>query len=480
MFKQRSRSLDRSNSKSRESFINLEGDKIKFLDEDKGQQDSALMAEYEALIDTLTQKLSVLEQRDHETQQQHREEEALKEQVISTLEKKLKDFKATDGLKEQAITTLEGKVQFLSNQLENATSQLENQTYLAQSRLRHPVIPPVMAHMVVPDHADPQTLLAARKLLKEVSQEFPKLTQETTHLFLPEARLFVKNYMEQWSNLDLQLDVFLTLLGAAHPDKKNTLQRLKNEASTPDSFLVAIANHYGGKTNYLVDEESFNAKAPMGSFLQSKDYGGWIDHLRALSDRYLGHLSELEKERAVLKQFVKNVGPNNTHEDCFTELGQTEANDLDSPLKIRSFLNKLKTKADIRSLLADRTKTASISAVDAPPATVLTNEQCDNCGSATHFSISCPQTHQGYIPLAQRSEQDRRQYLESYDWTRWLCPQRRLDQRCNNIHDCTKQKFRHLLTNSENKQRALGRLPLPGTPCSSAAEALADDNNDDI
>ena len=535
MFRRRSKSLDRAKASSHDSLHVLET-------VDKQEQE-ARIAEYEALIDTLTQKISSLEQQGVSLDQQYRDKGSLQEQALTTLEAKLQqmqnqlqnaealneqhernsailqslehkvmEFKSKDDLKEKTITTLENRVKALSGQLENkqhqlakedvllhkndqnlialqemekkvrylstelegTRSQLQNQKDLANSRLRNSAVQP---NQII---TDPQTLLDARKLLKEVSPEFPKLTQETQHLFLYEARQFAENYMQQWSNQELQKDVFLTLLGAAHPEKKNTLQRLKIEASSPDSFLVAIAAHYGDKTNYLVDEESFNAKAAMGSFLVSKDYGGWIDHLRALSDRYLAHLSELEKERAVLKVFVKHVAPTNTHDECFTELGQANAEDLDTPPKIRAFLGKLKTIADIKALLANRSKIAGVRAIDASPATIQPARLCYNCGSDGHFAATCPTTNQGYTPLAQRSEQDRRRYLEAYDWSRWLCPQRRLDQRCNAIQECSRKKFRHLLTNAENKQRALGRLPLPGNPCPSAAEALAEDDDGEI
>ena len=219
-------------------------------------------------------------------------------------------------------------------------------------------------------------------------------------------------------------------------------------------------------------------RGSLGPQTVAKDYGGWIDHLRAMSDRYLDHLSELEKERAVLKAFVKNVGPATTHEECFSELGQANAADLDTPAKIRNFLSKLKNIADIKALLASRSKTTGVRAVEV--SAVQQTKLCYNCGSDNHFAASCPAASQGYVPLAQRSAEDRRRYLLQYDWSRWLCPQRRQDLRCNSIQECSRKKFRHLLTNDENKQRALGRLPLPGNPCSSAAEALADDNDGEI
>ena len=368
MFTKRSKSLERAKSPSPIAVENPDDSDTAILVTDNQEKDDVRISEYEALIDTLTQKLANFEEREAALQQEHKTKENLQENVINTLEEKLqqskyqlqnaeemneqhirnadilqdlelkvREYRTKDDLKESIIDTLERKnkvlsaqlesskqhqetllaahdaetiealknmekkVKYLSTELEGKQSQLQNQRDLAESRNRSAVPLPVAQSF-----ADPKSLLAARKLLKEVSHEFPKLTPDTQHLFLFEARQFTKNYMMDWSNAELQKDVFLTLLGAAHPEKKNTLQRLKDEASTPDSFLVAIATHYGDRTNYLVDEESFHNKSIMGSFLLAKDYGGWIDHLRAMSDRYLDHLSELEKERAVLKAHHKD------------------------------------------------------------------------------------------------------------------------------------------------------------------------------
>ena len=369
----------------------------------------------------------------------------------------------TEGVRSMA--DMERQIKYLSTELEGTKSQLTNKDdvikqYQGQKSLSSAV-------------NDPSSLLAARKLLKEVAGEFPKLSQEATHKFLAEAREFTSQYMGQWSREPLKMDVILSLIGASNPDKKTTIQRLKDEVNDTDSFLAAIALHYGDRKNYLVDEESFEARAPMGPYIQTLDYGAWIDNLRSLAERFLSHQSELEKERSILKHFVKNCSPQKVYEEVFTNFTKVPQEELDTPKKIRNFINSLKTIAEIKTLLAHRTKTANVRLMEqeqAPKNTKL----CYTCGSAEHFSFNCNKQRQGYVPLSQRSAEDRKIYLESYNWSRPLCPQRRKNETCGQIVECSKNNYRHLLTNEEQKLRAANRLPLAGNPCS-VTEALQED-----
>ena len=108
--------------------------------------------------------------------------------------------------------------------------------------------------------------------------------------------------------------------------------------------------------------------------------------------------------------------------------------------------------------------------------------KCQNCSSPSHLQEQCPQPilcqgcgqeghrtsecqeglsrQQEYIPLYQRSPEEKLKRLQNYAWDRPLCKRRMQGFRCENIAQCS-NKYRHLLSNREGVTMQQGQKLQP-------------------